>query len=69
MVVPFDLVGHVCYAAIAQFYCSGVEYFVTFVMWREILLGKVKEGSTTISLYTLNKWGVESDNSPFSCYI
>ena len=49
--MPFDVVGHVCCAAITQFYSVRAEYFIKFVMWRKMLFDKVKENLTDISLH------------------
>ena len=66
MILWFDVVGIVLCAAIAQFYCVGVEYFVKFVMRRKMLLEKVKEDHIDISLCTRVKVGVGPDNIPLS---
>ena len=66
MILCFDVVGYVLCAAIAQFYCGGIEHFVKFVMRRQMLLEKVKEDHTDISLCTHVKLGVEPDNIPLS---
>ena len=68
MIGPFDIVGHVCCAAITQFYCVGVEYFIKFVMLRKMLLTRLRKILPILLLTLLLNGGLNKIIFRFLCH-